>query len=263
MALVDVADNPTAASTASCEARALRVDEAMQLSGFEGGGAASERGGCNDVPASAVSSGEEEDEIVHNAGHEDGRANSGGPVFNVEVDTGCEEEAEILPAAAAAGGPAAVVGDPNAAAKAAVAETNSDGEVAGEEEEVDAVGGSPGRGMAWTDVERCRLFEAYKDISQDPIVGTDPAGRTFWAAVAADFRWKMSKVPLPTRQGVPIARPFRTTSAMTQEMRDHVAKHMQRLASSFAAVDRDQLTGNITAEQRELAAAAHFERRDL
>lgn len=240
-----------------------KVDEAMQLSGVDGGGAASERGGCNGVPTTAVSAGEEEDEIVPVAGHEDGRANSGGPVFGAEVDTGCEEESEILPAAAAAWGPAAVVGDPDAAANAAVTETDSDGRVAGEEAEVDAVGGSPGRGMAWTDFERRRLCEAYKDISQDPNVGTDQAGRTCWAAVAADFRWWVSKVPLPTRQGVSIARPYRPTSAVTKEMRDHEAKHVQRLASSFAAVHRAHRTGNITAEQRELPAAAHFERRNL
>eukprot|EP00170_Pyropia_yezoensis_P002641 contig_11080_g2645 len=48
-----------------------------------------------------------------------------------------------------------------------------------------------------------------------------------------------------------------------KEMREYVAKHVPRLASSSAAVDRAQLTGNITAEQRELAAAAYFERRNL
>ncbi|KAK1867764.1 hypothetical protein I4F81_010265 [Pyropia yezoensis] len=241
MALVDVADGPTAACIATCEARALRVrsrrtpsradpastggplggvavevtddccdignkvDVAMQLSGVDGGDTASERRGCNDVPATAVSAGEEEDKIVPVAGHEDGRAISGGPVFGAELDTGCEEESEILPAAAAAGGPAAVVGDPDAAVNAAVAETDSDGKVAGEEAEV----------------------------------------------------------TLPTRQGVPIARLYRTASAVMKEMREYVAKHVPRLASSSAAVDRAQLTGNITAEQRELAAAAYFERRNL
>ncbi|KAK1865814.1 hypothetical protein I4F81_008337 [Pyropia yezoensis] len=117
--------------------------------------------------------------------------------------------------------------------------------------------------MAWTDVERRRQCEAYKGISQDLIVGTDQTGRTFWAAVAADSRWRTSKVPLPTHQGVTMARPYRTTSAATKEMGDHVAKHVHRLVSWFAAVDRAQLTGNITAEQRELAAAAHIERRNL
>lgn len=53
------------------------------------------------------------------------------------------------------------------------------------------------------------------------------------------------------------------TSAVTNEMRDHVAKHVQGLASSFVAVDRARLTGNITASQRALAAAAHFERRNM
>lgn len=94
-------------------------------------------------------------------------------------------------------------------------------------------------------------------------MGTDQAGRTFWSVVAADFRWRKSKELLPTRQGVSVPRPYRTTSAVTNEMRDHVAKHVQGLASSFVAVDRARLTGNITASQRALAAAAHFERRNM
>eukprot|EP00170_Pyropia_yezoensis_P004641 contig_18925_g4654 len=133
-----------------------------------------------------------------------------------------EEEDDIMPVVPAAGGPATVAGDSDAA-----------------------------------------LSTAYKDIAQDPIVGTDQAGRTFWSAVAADFRWRNSKVPLPTRQGVPVPRPYRTTSAVTKEMRDHVAKHVQGLASSFVAVDRARLTGNITAPQRALAAATYFERRNM
>ncbi|KAK1858599.1 hypothetical protein I4F81_001200 [Pyropia yezoensis] len=104
---------------------------------------------------------------------------------------------------------------------------------------------------------------AYKDNAQEPIAGTDQAGRTSWSAVAADYRWRRSKVPLPTRQGVFVPRTYPTTSAVTKEMRDHVAKRVQRLASSFAAVDRACLTGNITAAQRELDAAAHFESRNM
>lgn len=81
--------------------------------------------------------------------------------------------------------------------------------------------------------------------------------------MAADFRWRIYRVPLcPKKRGI-VRRQYRTTLEVTKEKRDHVSKYFPCLASSLAGVDRAQLTGNITLAQRELATVAHFERRNM
>lgn len=194
MALVDVAHGPTAACFAACEACiacarpcgtpswaepastggplevwAVQVpedgcdiadmfDDAIELSGGDGGAAAAESGGCDDTPAPASLGGEEEESWPVTGHEQKGRANSGGRVVPAEMDTGFEEEEDdIMPVVAAARGPAAVAGDSDAAMSTVMAETDSDGSVAVGAADVDALGGSPGRGMARTEVER-RLF---------------------------------------------------------------------------------------------------------
>lgn len=57
--------------------------------------------------------------------------------------------------------------------------------------------------------------------------------------------------------------PYRTTIAVTKKMRDHTAKIGQLSASSFAVIDRAKLTGNVTKTDCEVAATAHFERRNM
>lgn len=79
----------------------------------------------------------------------------------------------------------------------------------------------------------------------------------------ADFRWRISRVPLCSKKRGIVRRPYRTTLAVTKEKRNHVSKYLQCFASALAGVDRAQLTGNITRAQRELATAARFERRNM
>lgn len=138
----------------ACEPANKEV-RATELSGVHERAAAGEHAGCTDVNEYSDSLGEEE----AIAGKErKGRANSGGPLHSAEVDTGVEEdEGDIMRVAAATGSPTAVVGDPDVAVNAAKAEADSDGNVAVEGAKVDSLGGSPGRGMAWTEFERRHL----------------------------------------------------------------------------------------------------------
>lgn len=73
----------------------------------------------------------------------------------------------------------------------------------------------------------------------------------------------MSQVAPQSSDGVVVHRPNRTSTEVTEVMRYHITKYVQQFASSFAAVDRANLTGSMTESQREAAAAAHFEKRKM
>lgn len=175
------------------------------------------------------------------------------------------------PAKDTGGSPAAASGHPLAAAAsvapvvAAVAarapDPNTEAASAASAEEPS--GSSGGRGLAWRDAERRTLCRAYRIIAQDAIFGTDRTGRASRTAVAAEHRWRMSRVAPQSSDGVILHGPYRISTAVTKDMRDHNTQYVQRLASSFAAVDRPNLTGKMTASQTEAAAATHFEKRNM
>lgn len=125
---------------------------------------------------------------------------------------------------AAASGQAPAVAASAAPVVAAVAARAPGGNtVAASAAPADEPSGSCGRrGLAWTDAERRTLCQAYRIIAQDSIVGTDQTGRAFWTAVATECSWRMSRVAPQSSDGVVVHRPYRTTTAVTKELRDHI-----------------------------------------
>lgn len=295
MALVDVADGPGAACFAAGEAETARTPRVGSARGTPARADPSASGGP--VGGVHAMSDAELDALIEGRGEGEGgpeqdeRAADGGAgtgfrvtefvdVAGVNVGPGEDDEMEDCEedvgekidngAAAGSGGrrtDGATAGGGGAAPGAAAAPPS--GQTAGVT--------ASGRGVAWAETERRVLCRAYRAIAQDPIVGTDQTGRTFWAAVSAEFRWRMSQAAPPRGRGCGVQKgpppngggglaarwPYRTTVAITKEMRDHIAKNVQLLASSFTAVDRANLTGNMTETDREVAAAAHFEGRNM
>ena len=118
----------------------------------------------------------------------------------------------------------------------------------------DARHGRLGRGLEWLPLEFVLLSKAYRTVTLDSVKGTDQRAPQYEAAVADKFRGLLNNSGLRNID----KRKQRSTKAIMRTLRYKVFPDVLKIKDSYLAVTRRKMTGNLTEEQMENAAIAHF-----